>query len=169
MVDDFTMPVPSAGMPVLWYAAGVKTGRKPEVGFILNVGNRSVRLRTAFGELKETVRHVSDPKLQLNRDQREGGAWDFTDEHYHKASWTAEVDQRLRQIEARLAGNPKIPEDYKEMLEEARRLGLSFRGNPKREKLERLISEAKANVDAPAGEDLQSVDREDRGGKEGQA
>lgn len=178
MLDDkpFTMPEPSPGMPVLWYRQGIKEGRKAEIAFVLSVGNRSIRARTAYGELQETVRHIADPKLKENRDQRENGGWDFTDDHYARAAWTADVENKLQAIESRLSkllidsarqSDADSQDNYRSLLQEARNLGCEFRGNPSRKKLEQMIREVQLNAESSAVTGGESVAGEDRAGEEG--
>lgn len=174
-LQDFQMPVPSAGTPVLWYRSGIKTSKKPEVVFVLSVGNRSIRARTAYGELLETVRHVADPKLDQSKDQRESGAWDFTEDHYRRAAWTADVEGKLKALETKLSKllvgsiREESSDDYRGLVQEARDLGLQFRGNPSRKKLEQMIREVKENADASAVSSGEPLAGEGRGSEEAEA
>jgi hypothetical protein len=78
-IDSFKMPVPPRGQSILWYPSGLKSS-KAEIGFVLRVGARNIVINLASGLARESVRHVDDPKLQTSVEQREGGAWDFTDD-----------------------------------------------------------------------------------------
>lgn len=77
-IHSFVMPRPEIGQCITWFPSGERKGG--ETSFVLNVGRRNIVLRTATGTPMETVRHIDDPKLKLNADQRMSGAWDFTDE-----------------------------------------------------------------------------------------
>lgn len=90
-ISNFTMPRPSRGQCIAWYPNG--TRGDSETAFVLSVGKRNIVLRTATGIPMETVRHIDDPKLQLNAEQRASGAWDFT-----------EHDKKMNEMTASLAG-----------------------------------------------------------------
>lgn len=101
-IDAFTMPKPMRGQSVLFYRNGTKGGQ-PEVGFILKVGTRNLMVMLASGIAQESVRHIDDPRLQLNDAQRACGAWDFTDDWKaiqtlttNVAALTAKVEELLK-------------------------------------------------------------------------
>jgi hypothetical protein len=79
LVKAFTMPKACRGQAVTWYPSGAKSSAA-ETAFVLEVGKRNVVLQRASGLAIASVRHIDDPKLQLSAEQRESGAWDFTDE-----------------------------------------------------------------------------------------
>src|SRR5690348_9004381 len=64
-IDAFVMPKPMRGQSVLFYRNGTKGGQ-PEVGFVLKVGTRNLMVNLASGLAQESVRHIDDPRLQLN-------------------------------------------------------------------------------------------------------
>lgn len=74
----FVMPRPARGQAIVWYPHGVKDGNS-EVAFVLSIGTRNIIISRASGVCEEGVRHIDDPKLSFSADQRESGAWDFTD------------------------------------------------------------------------------------------
>lgn len=77
--DEYVMPPVRHGQVVAWYPP---TGRQePESAIVIRVAPRNVHLSTATRGVREAVRHVSDPKLRLNPEQREMGAWDYTDDY----------------------------------------------------------------------------------------
>jgi hypothetical protein len=78
-VETYAMPRPKKGVQLLWYPHANPT-EDPEIAFALKVGHRAVLLQTASGVAVDTVRHLSDPKLHLNDDQRANGAWDFPED-----------------------------------------------------------------------------------------
>lgn len=73
----FEMPRPMCGQQVLFYQHASPT-EQPLIGFVLRVSRNSIELE-ARGMAYATVRHVSDPKLNLNDHQKMNGAWDFTE------------------------------------------------------------------------------------------
>lgn len=74
-IEQFKMPRPTLGSAVLWYPHATLTER-PTVGFVMEVGARNLTVQVQ-GVVYESVRHIRDPKLQLNEHQRENGAWEF--------------------------------------------------------------------------------------------
>jgi hypothetical protein len=76
-IEAFVMPKPEIGQGVTWYSSGTRSG-PGEMAFVLEVGRRNIVLQRASGTAEASVRHVDDPKLQLNEEQRATGAWDFT-------------------------------------------------------------------------------------------
>jgi hypothetical protein len=82
-IENWVMPTVSLGQPVIFYPDGTpikRSGRPLALGFVTQKGRRSITLRMPDGTAKMGVRHVGDPKLQMGAgDQRENGAWDFTD------------------------------------------------------------------------------------------
>ena len=104
-IDAFVMPRPVCGQSVLWFPTGERAATiKPEVGFILRVGTRNIIVRLASGNAMESVRHISDPKLQLSSEQRENGAWDFTEE----SKLILDLTKRLAAVEKKLAEKSKV-------------------------------------------------------------
>src|SRR5688572_8889207 len=77
-IDAFEMPRPCMGQCVAWYPSGTRLNS--EIAFITRVSKKNVELQRASGTYMTAVRHIDDPKLQLNEDQRESGAWDFTEQ-----------------------------------------------------------------------------------------
>lgn len=75
-IAAYQMPRPSLGSQILWYPHASRT-ETPEIAFVLKAGARSIVITTAGGASIDTVRHVDDPKLELNEYQRLNGAWDF--------------------------------------------------------------------------------------------
>ena len=96
-IHAFTMPKPSMGQNVTWYPSGSKSSQC-EVCRVIRVGKHALMLERISGTCVESVRHVDDPKLKLRAEQRESGAWDFTD--YDKAM--AADRSRLVDLEARV-------------------------------------------------------------------
>lgn len=77
-VAAYEMPRPVLGQGVTWYSMGTRSGAG-EMAFVIHVGKRNIVLSRASGLAVESVRHIDDPKLQMNSEQRANGAWDFTD------------------------------------------------------------------------------------------
>lgn len=93
-LESFKMPRPKTGAQLLFYPHASPT-EDPEIAFALKVSHRSVLVQTASGATIDTVRHITDPKLQLNESQRESGAWDFPED--------ANLSERVATLEAKLA------------------------------------------------------------------
>ena len=146
-LHNFKMPEVVVGTPVTYYPTGMIEGSDVRVGFIIRVSRsgRNVVVRTADGGHFESVRHIDDPKLKLNVDHREAGAWDFTAFHKGELVERQEIMGRLDKLEGRKSATPpapeKIEEPYSNLRAKAIELGIEFKGNPKRQWLEIKVAE----------------------------
>ena len=151
-IQTFKMPEVEVGTPVTFYANGLKEGTEPRIGFILRISRsgRNVVIRTAEGGHYESVRHIDDPKLQLNSDHRENGGWDFAEFHKQELKEREEIRARLAALEfsatkktvrRKKASDSKTEETYSSLRERALGLGIEFKGNPKRQWLEQKVQE----------------------------
>ena len=146
-LHNFKMPEVVIGTPVTYYPTGMTEGSDVRVGFIIRVSRsgRNVVVRTADGGHFESVRHIDDPKLRLNADHREAGAWDFTAFHKAELVERKKIVGRLDKLEGRKSAKPpapeKIEEPYSNLRARAIELGIEFKGNPKRQWLEIKVAE----------------------------
>jgi hypothetical protein len=155
----FEMPSVDVGTPIEYFPTAVRSG-EPRLGFVVRVSRtgRNVVVRTSDGGWFDAVRHIDDPKLQMNQDMRENGAWDRTE--YDK-----ELNKRLESIEKRISdmqssvefvskrltgksASPPVAEKtpYHELREKAIDLGIVFKGNPKRGWLEDAVRKEQETV-----------------------
>ena len=146
-IYNFVMPEVVVGTPVTYYPTGMIEGSDVRVGFIIRISRsgRNVVVRTADGGHFESVRHLDDPKLKLNADHREAGAWDFTAFHKAELVERQEIISRLDRLEGRKSVGPPaletIEEPYSDLRIRAIELGIEFKGNPKRQWLEIKVAE----------------------------
>lgn len=103
-VGNFVMPKVDLGAIVAWYPAGQKIGRRPETGIVSGVGQRTVRVHVFDRGRFDAVRHVDDPKLALSPEQRESGAWDYTEERVDIERRFEALAARLASLEAKITG-----------------------------------------------------------------
>lgn len=110
-INAFAMPKPLKGQSVLWWPHGVRQDGYDEIGYVLRISGRNVRLRLGDGRVVAAVKHCDDPKLKLNESQREDGCWDFTDADKYwkdesgKATLAlAELTKRVAALEAKKKG-----------------------------------------------------------------
>lgn len=113
-VNAFVMPKAMPGQTVNWYRHGT-AAEKVEIAVVMAGGNfRGLALKTlGTGQLRQPVRHVSDPKLQLSADQREHGAWDFTDHDKQQQARLARLETELAELK-RLVTEPATPKGNKD-------------------------------------------------------
>lgn len=137
-IEDYVMPTIHVGSPVLWYPTGLKNSRPPIVVFVNRAFHRTVNISKIRGGGETAVRHVSDPKLQLNSEQRQSGAWDFTEERLQYEAERRDILDRLVTLES------KVPKDsakkagtetrrYQELRRLAVSAGIPVSGNPPKE------------------------------------
>jgi hypothetical protein len=152
--ETFEMPEVVIGTPVTFYANGMVEGTEPRIGFVVKMSRsgRNLVLRAAGGGYYESVRHIDDPKLKINSDHRENGAWDFTEYHKDALMSAKALAKRLNRIEEVMGLGGPIEEkaekvsaepqevSYKSLREQALELGIEFKGNPKRQWLEEKVA-----------------------------
>jgi len=152
-MEDFTMPHIQGGTTVLWYPFGIRDGNKPQVAIVTRVSGRNVNLfQMISGANIQHSRHIDDPKLTLNADQRESGGWDYTDEFKDQVLWREEVARRLaaanspmfpdkdadelviekKPVAKSVPKGREILDDYVVLRRKAIEAGVIVRGNPKK-------------------------------------
>jgi hypothetical protein len=119
VLNSYRMPRANPGMQVLWYRNGTRDRTRVEVAYMLHAGERTANIYALIsGRRVEVVRHVDDPKLLLNADQRENGAWDFTDDFKEAQRERAELGDRIstleRQISKLITAQARIPDKPKQ-------------------------------------------------------
>lgn len=100
-VQAWKMPRPARGQQILWFSDADRT-KEPEVGFVQTIGNRSLVIQVGRTAM-DSVRHIDDPKLQLNETQRAHGAWDFPQSEKALLQEFAELKSRVEALEKRMA------------------------------------------------------------------
>ena len=152
----FEMPGIDLGTPVEYFPNAVRNSGEPRLGFVVRVSRtgRNVVIRTSDGGWFDAVRHIDDPKLQLNQDMRENGAWDRTEYDKELNKRLESIDKRIADMQSsvdfvskRLTGKAATPPvaektPYHDLREKAIDLGIVFKGNPKRGWLEDAVREA---------------------------
>ena len=105
-IISFEMPKVKVGTAVIFYPTG-RSDSRLTVAFMVRVSRtgRNVMLKTVDGLVYDAVRHVTDPKLDINSDHRENGAWDFTEEYKRLEENHQEILNRIERLE--LALTPK--------------------------------------------------------------
>lgn len=95
---NYTMPKAERGMPIVWYPQGV-TNRNGKLAFVQNsqLGRNSIDVFVAGQRVAifSACPHVSDPRLKLGVDQRENGAWDYTEAWKRNEEWKKKVDEAI--------------------------------------------------------------------------
>ena len=141
----FEMPAVQHGQIVAWYQNGLASS-KPDVAYVNRVNARTVTLLTAVNGIKETVRHVNDPRLRGHHEQRENGAWDFTEAHKRAELRLKVIEDRIGILD-QMAVNTAMLDDpqpqkvteYRLLRQRAIELGIELKGTPSREWLELKI------------------------------
>lgn len=146
-LENFVMPRVKMGSIVEWYATG-KRGSVPQIGFVVRALPRSIHILTATAGVKEAVRHIDDPKLKLNPEQRETGGWDYTEDAKAQQQMLADLDERIRALEKAIsnatiaAARGEIDTEYNTLKKKVADLGVQFKGNPSRQWLEDQLKQA---------------------------
>lgn len=106
-IRNYKMPAPYVGAAVVWYATGAPQRNAAQLAFVRHVGTRNIGLQLPTGTRVDAVRHVSDPKLQLSADQRENGAWDFTEQDVVMERRLRLLMERIERLEGAEPAQPK--------------------------------------------------------------
>ena len=95
-VNAFRPPRPARGQQVLYYPHASRSDQ-PEVAFVRAVGQRSLVLNIN-GQPRDGVKHIDDPRLELNADQRADGAWDFAENDRDIAARAARLTPQQHRV-----------------------------------------------------------------------
>ena len=104
-IENWVMPKPSRGQQVLWFPHASKH-EEPEIAFIKEFGKRSVVINVN-GVAWDGVRHINDPKLELNEFQRQNGAWAFVDADNGNADLIQRIETLEKQVTVLMARSAK--------------------------------------------------------------
>ncbi len=148
-IDSFVAPEVLVGQDVLYYPMANVNSRKPSMGKIIWTGQnqRIVNILEvdAYGRtlVRECVRYITDPKLKLNEDQREFGAWDYTPFYKRECEIRDDIEERIASVEQALI-NPDMKSDRQMLLLTAKKLGLRGYSTMRSAELRQAIVKAKA-------------------------
>lgn len=144
-IDSFQAPTVLFGRLVAFFPNAIRNSRKPSLGWVTASNGRITNIFevTQHGGtlLREGVRHIDDPKLKLNEDQRASGAWDFTEDDKTRAEEDAEFHKRLMALEQSLLAE-KGRNDRNFLMGWAKRLELKNYSTQKNEEVLLRIMEA---------------------------
>lgn len=161
-IDSFVAPDILIGSKVLYYPHAILNSRTPSMGTVIWKGQngRIITIQEVdfYGRtlIREAVRHVDDPKLRLNEDQREFGAWDFTPFDKADRDWKRQIEKHLKAIDIAFIGPTKS--DRELLMFHAARLGLKGYSTKKNEVVREMISRAEAGL--PPEEQPEGTDAE---------
>jgi len=96
-LSNYRMPQPQVGDIVHFYPLGEVSESRVNAAIVTKVRAGSVELHVFGGNGRDGVKHVSDPRLKVNVEQRENGAWDF-----RPVATSADVMQRLDDLTLRV-------------------------------------------------------------------
>lgn len=96
---NFRMPTIQIGQSVVWHQFGQKEHGRGEISFVIAVSpsGRTIAIRRPTGHCIEGVRHINDPKLQLDIG-RENGAWEYTEEFTAYLKFRDETEQTIQML-----------------------------------------------------------------------
>lgn len=146
LIAAYRMPPIGVGCVVRYYRHGIQTPQYCTAGIVMKVGASANQVYVLGDTTKIDVKHVSDPRVQLNADHRESGTWDFTEEHYQMQ----EIIESLLAIACPTEEDRKSPEksdaakDLWALRKKCQELGSQNWMKLKRTDCERIIAEAAA-------------------------
>lgn len=110
-MQKYKQPTVYRGMPVIWHPHGIVSNRGAVVAFVTschpNRNNVALFIPGHRFGIRESVLHVSDPRLKLGNDQRENGAWDYTEAHLEDQKQRESLLDRIGSLEKKLAALEK--------------------------------------------------------------
>lgn len=120
MNEVFTAPRPEESDFVRWFASGDPDKLSTaDIAIVCRVDSRMVSLMVMTGASRgrryDSVRHVSDPKLKLGKDQRLDGAWDYTTEYYRRREWEKKMENAIDGLRLNI-GRAKAREEKRELV-----------------------------------------------------
>lgn len=97
--QDWRMPRPRRGEPIIFYPRGIVTEANAEVAFVNRISNKSLDI-VVGRDGKDDIYHVDDPRLQRNPDLRMEipGVWDFLEERSLRVR-VEELEERVSKLE----------------------------------------------------------------------
>ena len=144
IAPEFVMPNVTQGDTILWHKSGIRgNGTRAQTAIVLQVSGKNIDLwLLASKQFMPHVRHVDDPRLRLNEDHREQGGWEYTVSHEADKQWREGIESRLAWLEkpkptgVKLPSPTKMPSNagkglvkYRKLKDEAKALGVEFKGN----------------------------------------
>lgn len=97
-IDEFKQPAVDAGTQVLFWPTGYRDRSRQTTGIIERNNGRNCVIRVG-ATLHHAAPHVNDPRLTLNNDTREDGAWDFTTDYLQRQENARLVERATRCLE----------------------------------------------------------------------
>lgn len=106
--EPFVPPDVKVGQDVVFLPMATRNSRIPSIGKVIHNNGNVITLYevtpTGGSLVRESVRHIDDPKLEMNQAQRENGAWDYTEYTKAEMARTEELTVYLKAIEDCLLG-----------------------------------------------------------------
>jgi hypothetical protein len=102
---EWEMPYIRAGMEIFWHKHGIRVPKHPpEIAIVQKVWKKQLDIRTLSGMPILGVRYIDDPLLEKNPEiRKDGGAWEYTDEHKGRIKDMAELKDRVTKLEGLVA------------------------------------------------------------------
>ena len=104
-IIQFRPPQATIGTQVIWYRHGKKRTQDATIGYLVHCGNRTATIYLCTGRRVDAVRHINDPKLSLSSEQREQGAWDFTQDYYETRDRIKFLEGEVRKLMSAVMGD----------------------------------------------------------------
>lgn len=102
-VKAYKMPSVKLGQIVNFFVLNRGSGARPIACVVHEVSAETVWLKSLGDKANyDSVRHLSDPKLE-NVNQRDNGGWDYTDDHKELIIDRKILSEKLRGLETRLS------------------------------------------------------------------
>lgn len=107
-MHDFVPPVPQENQIVRWFPPKNCDPDRPgssDVAIVCSCGKRMVTVVLITGDhrgKRYDARHISDPKLKLNTEQRADGAWEFLAEDIRRREWEAKIEGQIAALRLNL-------------------------------------------------------------------
>ena len=109
-ISNYVMPAADRGMPIVWYPQGI-ANRNGKLAFVQSShhGRNSIDVFVAGQRVSSfsACPHITDPRLKLGVDQRENGAWDYTEAWKKNEEWRKKVDEAISAAPKAEAAAPK--------------------------------------------------------------
>ena len=127
---QYQMPKPEVGDIIIWYRNAQQIERREQAAIVTRVGEKVIDLYLvgSGNRVITGVKHVTDPRLRLNDDMREGGSWDFRKSEQKILARINELATKIEAIEdalkpfgVKIIDLPLTPPRLLALIEAARR------------------------------------------------
>ena len=145
---QYQMPKPEVGDIIIWYRNAQQIERREQAAIVTRVGEKVIDLYLvgSGNRVITGVKHVTDPRLRLNDDMREGGSWDFRKSEQKILARINELATKIEAIEDALKPESNGFEERQDLRAKAKDLGIKGFQRMTKDMLVKAIDSCRVDV-----------------------